>query len=170
MDNPNDVIQSILRMDDCIKRSIFEYRFFASNHQQQLHKPHQLDLNKYQHLQQHHQLHVDDMSSSGQAAPIGLRLLRPSTHAPSDWPMAYKDFDHDLQCLRQGEGQVFFWHMRKAGGTNIRDVLCQMHDALPKGSFRFAVVEGPTMNASCFDERSRVFVTSLRDPIDRIIR
>lgn len=124
----------------------------------------------HQQPQQQQQLHLEDTPSSSGPAPIGARLLQPSTTGPSDWPMVYKDFDHDTRCLHQGEGQVFFWHMRKAGGTNIRDVLCQVHGALPEGSFRFALIEGPTMNVTCFDERSRILVVSLRDPIDRIVR
>lgn len=95
-------------------------------------------------------------------APIGPHL--------EDWPTAYKDFAHDTQCLRQGEGEVFFLHMRKAGGSNTRDLLVKVWEALPpESAFPFVLVEGPTMNVSCFDERSRVFITTLRDPIDRII-
>lgn len=107
-------------------------------------------------------------------APIGPRVLQPqATAAERDGAppavVVYKDFEHDTHCLQQGQGQVFFMHMRKAGGTAVAKVLRQLYEALPEGTFRFALIEGPTFNTSCFDERSRVFVTTLRHPIDRIV-
>lgn len=135
---------------------------------------------------------VDLAAASSGPAPIGPRVLQPPVAAaaagnrPGDeGPVVYKDFEHDTDCLRRGQGQVFFLHMRKAGGSSVRTVLTRVHDALkpatsllakvsgafkPNSPFRLALVEGPTMNVSCFDERSRVFVTTVRDPIDRIIR
>ena len=70
-----------------------------------------------------------------------------------------------LQCLHSGglEG-VFLYHMRKAAGTTIRNILT---DASSRWQMPFFETEGPTLN-SLFLNENFLTVTSLRDPIERI--
>ena len=72
------------------------------------------------------------------------------------------------ECLRKGYGGIHFLHMRKAGGTTIEHALSGPSEA--SGSpLKVWHSEGWTFNISCFDSRSLVHVTSLRDPIERIL-
>ena len=70
-----------------------------------------------------------------------------------------------LQCLHSGglEG-IFLYHMRKAAGTTIRNILT---DASSRWQIPFFETEGPTLNSQFLNE-SLFTVTSLRDPIERI--
>lgn len=62
-------------------------------------------------------------------------------------------------------GGIFLYHMRKAAGTTIREMLT---DACVKWSVPFYESEGPTLNKLFLDENV-LLVTSLRNPIDRIL-
>lgn len=70
---------------------------------------------------------------------------------------------HKLHTLSK-LGGIFLYHMRKAAGTTIRDMLT---DASIKWGVPFYESEGPTLNR-LFLEENLLLVTSLRNPIERI--
>lgn len=76
-----------------------------------------------------------------------------------------------LSCLRKGQGGIFLYHVRKAAGTTIRDVLEQSCGRWHVG---FYEVEGLTLDANFLSYKSRDSTTSsllsvltLRDPVER---
>ena len=73
---------------------------------------------------------------------------------------------YKLQCLHGSTGSdgIFLYHMRKAAGTTIRDMLV---GASRKWSIPFYESEGISLNKR-FLEENLILVTSLRDPIERI--
>ena len=71
---------------------------------------------------------------------------------------------HGLHSLSK-LGGIFLYHMRKAAGTTIRDMLT---DASVKWRIPFYESEGPTLNRR-FLEEDLLLVTSLRNPIERIL-
>lgn len=76
----------------------------------------------------------------------------------------------DVRCLHQGVSHLHFHHMRKAGGSSLRTLLVNMAkiQAIPH-VLHISQSEGLTFNVTCFTEGPRVFLTSIRDPISRII-
>lgn len=73
---------------------------------------------------------------------------------------------YKLQCLHGSlqSGGIFLYHMRKAAGTTIRDML---GDASRRWRIPFYETEGISLN-KLFLEENLILVTSLRDPIERI--
>lgn len=73
---------------------------------------------------------------------------------------------YKLQCLHGSlrSGGIFLYHMRKAAGTTIRDMLVE---ASTTWRVPFYESEGISLNR-LFLEENLLLVTSLRDPIDRI--
>lgn len=76
-----------------------------------------------------------------------------------------------LSCLRGGQGGVFLYHVRKAAGTTIRDVLEQSCGRWHVG---FYEVEGLTLDANFLNYKSGdstssslLSVLTLRDPVAR---
>ena len=61
-------------------------------------------------------------------------------------------------------GGIFFYHMRKAAGTTVRDLLTAASD---RWGTTFYESEGPSLN-KVFLDQNLLLVTSLRDPIKRI--
>jgi hypothetical protein len=73
---------------------------------------------------------------------------------------------YKLQCLHGSlrSGGIFLYHMRKAAGTTIRDMLV---GASRTWRIPFYETEGKSLNKG-FLEENLILVTSLRDPIERI--
>jgi hypothetical protein len=74
-------------------------------------------------------------------------------------------------CLSQGQGRFLFLHMRKAGGTSIRECIRSLSYAYPKLLVGHAYhSEGSTFKLTCLEAgENTVLVTCMRDPISRII-
>lgn len=71
-------------------------------------------------------------------------------------------------CFRARKGSAFLLHMRKAGGTTLRNYL----SALVENDREqlVYVAEGRTFNVSCFhDQGEMMILTSLRQPLARIL-
>lgn len=81
-----------------------------------------------------------------------------------------EEMKKDVQCLHHGKSFFHFYHMRKAGGSSIRQLLIDMMktDSTPY-PIHVSHTEGLTFNISCFDHGPRVYLTSLREPVDRIV-
>lgn len=60
---------------------------------------------------------------------------------------------------------VFLYHIRKAAGTSVRDMLTE---ATLKWNIPLYETEGPSLNELFLNEHL-LFVTSIRDPIERIL-
>ena len=71
-----------------------------------------------------------------------------------------------IECLNNGllEG-IFLYHIRKAAGTSVRDMLTE---ATSKWKIPLYETEGPSLNQLFLNE-NLLFVTSIRDPIERIL-
>ena len=86
------------------------------------------------------------------------------------------DLENDLQCFRDqlNRRHIHFVHMRKAGGTRLVSTL-EKEQEKPEGErTHFFHSEGLTYNVSCFENNDpeqggMVHLTSLRDPVQRII-
>lgn len=71
-------------------------------------------------------------------------------------------------CFRQFQGYGYLLHMRKAGGTTLRNYLNDLLTAKP--DHLVYVSEGQTFNVSCFrDQGELLTMTSLRHPMARIL-
>lgn len=75
-----------------------------------------------------------------------------------------EEMENDRLCLKEGQGYAHFMHMRKAGGSSVRDYLNLLISRnVSKYLYHFYVTEGDTFNVSCFqDQGSMVLVTNLR--------
>ena len=78
-----------------------------------------------------------------------------------------------LLCLQGGTGGVFLYHVRKAAGTSIRDVLEQ---SCARWHVGFYEVEGLTLDTEFLDYKSvnsastsLLSVLTLRDPVERAL-
>lgn len=92
----------------------------------------------------------------------------------------YKGLVHKLACLQKGCGGVFLYHVRKAAGTSIRDVLEQ---ACKRWRVSLFETEGLTLDSTFLSHGSSggglgsvpggggtlLSVTTLRDPVQRAI-
>jgi hypothetical protein len=87
-------------------------------------------------------------------------------HNSSDIERWASQLRFKLQCLHGSlrSGGIFLYHMRKAAGTTIRDMLV---GASRKWCIPFYETEGKSLNKG-FLEENLILVTSLRDPIERI--
>ena len=71
-----------------------------------------------------------------------------------------------LQCLHSGGlGGIFLYHVRKAAGTTIREM---MIDASSNWRIPFYESEGKSLNSQFLNE-NMLFVTSLREPVERVL-
>ncbi|GAB5032476.1 Hypothetical protein NocV09_00901680 [Nannochloropsis oceanica] len=82
--------------------------------------------------------------------------------------------EKDQACLRAGHGYVHLLHMREAGGTSLLEVLLEKDGDSSitenRPPLKLFHSEGLTFNISCFTEGgSMVHITSLRNPIDRLV-
>lgn len=71
-----------------------------------------------------------------------------------------------IECLRLHTGSVYHYHTRKAAGTSIRDVLTMVS---AKWTVPYYETEGIVLNNGLLDLSGALLVTSLRDPISRIL-
>jgi hypothetical protein len=78
----------------------------------------------------------------------------------------YNSIFPKITCLRNGKGSILFYHMRKAGGTTIRDWI-----QLISRHWRVELleIEGKSMNQQLYTIPSVLTITSFRPPIDRIM-
>eukprot|EP00596_Hydrurales_sp_CCMP1899_P008941 CAMPEP_0119047534 /NCGR_PEP_ID=MMETSP1177-20130426/53646_1 /TAXON_ID=2985 /ORGANISM="Ochromonas sp, Strain CCMP1899" /LENGTH=346 /DNA_ID=CAMNT_0007022249 /DNA_START=245 /DNA_END=1282 /DNA_ORIENTATION=+ len=71
-----------------------------------------------------------------------------------------------LQCLYNSKSHgIYLYHIRKAAGTTIREILIE---ASNNWKIPFYETEGPSLNSLFFKEKV-LLVTSLRDPIQRVL-
>ena len=79
-----------------------------------------------------------------------------------------EDMARAQACFRQFQGYGYLLHMRKAGGTTLRNYLNDLLIAKP--DHLVYVSEGQTFNVSCFrDQGELLTMTSLRHPMARIL-
>lgn len=71
-----------------------------------------------------------------------------------------------INCLKSREARTFFYHTRKAGGTTIHDWLTTMANGW---HIQYLELEGKSLDPLLLQEKSVFSITSLRDPIDRIL-
>ena len=108
-------------------------------------------------------------------------IRKESAHQQVDW---YLNILSKIACLRQGKGGIFLYHVRKAAGTTIRDLLehtCELWSvklfeveglSLDPHFLNFHYSKSPMKNPSSLrTEHSSdlLSVISFRNPIDRII-
>lgn len=117
----------------------------------------------------------DSASAIQSLAAETSRQIRSQLASSSSFsaPAPYRtseEMEHDVQCLHQGVSYLHFHHMRKAGGSSIRTLLVNMSKIeATEHRLHISQSEGLTFNTTCFEERPQVFLTSIRDPIDRIV-
>ena len=96
-----------------------------------------------------------------------------SSSSLSSYTLPYRsseEMEDDVECLHQGVSHLHFYHMRKAGGSSVRTLLVNMTKMEGwQNQVFISQSEGLTFNTTCFTERPQVFLTSMRDPISRII-
>jgi len=79
-----------------------------------------------------------------------------------------EEMAHSRECLHKGQGYLYFLHMRKAGGSSIRNYLDEFWELQPDRTVY--VTEGDMFNVSCFHHQGEmVMFTAMRHPIDRIL-
>lgn len=71
-----------------------------------------------------------------------------------------------LLCLRLRKGALYLYHVRKAAGTSLRDVL---HMISLSWKVNFFETEGVVLDHSIFDHQGVTSVLTLREPISRIL-
>lgn len=71
-----------------------------------------------------------------------------------------------LLCLRLKSGGIYLYHTRKAAGTSIRDILTYM---AAEWHVPYYETEGVVLNRKIIDKNGLLSVTSLRDPVARIM-
>ncbi len=71
-----------------------------------------------------------------------------------------------LKCLRLRQGALYLYHVRKAAGTSIRDVLHLM-----SRTWRVPVyeTEGIVLDQKLFDHHGMTSVITLREPVSRVM-
>ena len=73
------------------------------------------------------------------------------------------------QCAASGRAAYFIKHMRKAGGSSLRDYLAHHVCTGPWLRRHTFINEGAIFDTSLFSSHSFVFVLTLREPIARIV-
>ena len=73
------------------------------------------------------------------------------------------------QCAASGRAAYFIKHMRKAGGSSLRDYLAHHVCTGPWLRRHTFINEGAIFDPSLFSSHSFVFVLTLREPIARIV-
>lgn len=96
--------------------------------------------------------------------PVGTNVTEEDQKSLQLWSAQLLSKLHGLHATSK-LGGIFLYHMRKAAGTTIREMLT---DASVKWSVPYYESEGPTMNKLFLDE-NLLLVTSLRNPIERIL-
>jgi hypothetical protein len=71
-----------------------------------------------------------------------------------------------LRCLNGGRGGMYLYHVRKAAGTTIREV---MERSTRKWGVRMMETEGPTLNSKFLSVPGLLTVTTLREPVGRVL-
>lgn len=99
-----------------------------------------------------------------------LEIISPP-QSPSEKPLAednrwLEKVALKINCLKQRRGSTFFYHTRKAGGTTIHDWLRSLSS---QWRVPYYELEGKSLNPRLLLEPGVLSVTSLRDPIDRIL-
>jgi hypothetical protein len=91
--------------------------------------------------------------------PTGL-----ATAQDKSW---FEKVSSKVNCLsRLKRGTIFFYHTRKAGGTTIHDWLTILSS---QWHVPYLELEGKSLNPLLLEESGVLSITSLRDPIDRIM-
>jgi hypothetical protein len=77
-----------------------------------------------------------------------------------------KQLTSKLLCLRLKTGNIYLYHTRKAAGTSIRDVLTYI---AKEWHVPYLETEGVVLNRDLLRKTGFLTVTSLRDPVSRIM-
>lgn len=77
-----------------------------------------------------------------------------------------KQLQGKLACLRIGSEGLYLYHVRKAAGTTVRDVLTELSH---RWRVRLFETEGLSLDARFLNEKHLLSVTTMRDPINRIL-
>jgi hypothetical protein len=72
-----------------------------------------------------------------------------------------------LICLQRKMGQIYFYHVRKAAGTTLKQLL--QISSWRYGGYRLIFTEGKTLDLQILNQKGLLTVISLRDPIERIV-
>lgn len=75
-------------------------------------------------------------------------------------------FKNKLQCSEQQKTLYYMYHIRKAAGTTIRDIV---KASLLKRQLSYVETEGTLLQTAILDQPYVFSITSLRDPINRIL-
>mmetsp|Transcript_19745 Transcript_19745/g.28201 ORF Transcript_19745/g.28201 Transcript_19745/m.28201 type:complete len:268 (-) Transcript_19745:709-1512(-) len=69
-----------------------------------------------------------------------------------------------LICLRMKKESIYMYHIRRAAGSTVRDVL---HKVALRWGARYHETEGPVLNENFLNLPGLLTITTLRDPITR---
>ena len=72
-----------------------------------------------------------------------------------------------LICLKRKMGQIYFYHVRKAAGTTLKQIL--QISSWTYGGNSLIFTEGKTLDLQILNQNGLLTVISLRDPIERIV-
>eukprot|EP01035_Chromulina_nebulosa_P041098 gene41098-55564_t len=70
-----------------------------------------------------------------------------------------------LVCLRMKKASIYMYHIRRAAGTTVRDVL---HKVALRWGARYHETEGPVLNEKFLSLPGLLTITTLRDPVRRV--
>lgn len=112
-----------------------------SNHDQLSNKHHEVEVNPIiSHNLHHHQI-TDDHS----------------------W---HKQLLHKLYCLRQRKGDLFLYHIRKAAGTTLREIMTKY---AKNNHLHLYESEGLSLNREFLNVKGLLSVITLRNPVHRVL-
>lgn len=89
-----------------------------------------------------------------------------SCHDDTECSIWKENFFNKVNCVTSSCGAIYLYHVRKAGGTSIRQMLQYISESQ---YVAFRETEGLVLNSELLGKRGLMTFISLRDPIDRIL-
>jgi hypothetical protein len=77
----------------------------------------------------------------------------------------YEQLTRKLRCIQGGRAAFYLYHVRKAAGTTLRDI---MTTVTRNWRLRMLETEGPTLNSAFLDLTGLISVITLREPVSRV--
>lgn len=107
---------------------------------------------------------VPHNKSSGKVGHSSSNSIDP--HSDEEVKSWYDQFHQKYGCIQHGQGAFYHYHVRKAAGTTVRDLLQQ---ASRRFHIPYYESEGMVLDPGFLKLPGLLTVMSLRDPIERIV-